>query len=614
MELSRFKNTVELYNTEKECKLFIDENMYEEVYNALNKESGVAMFPYLIDNKLVMLYGFTNLDLIEVYEKTLAHSKLQGHRLIKRDKLINLVANRVKFGHLLPKSEGILKLVRYCIDNNIITNCSELKLPKYVKVDDYLAKDILIQDRLSLIHFCSEGEISLCGKRYSACQLKSKTEGEFDVFGINNSLQVLDNTTVLGYLLRYKDDIDNSCKTLLKLILETTSTDKQIPKLKVDLHKGLHMYRLIQHTELGKLSQLDFYKCLVDIETLKVSNVVRESPNLYVLGKLHFVLKSLGVPVKIIKLLKTLNVTEDGYNFTCKQIKKVFTSAYDLSLFVRMYNEEHIIPKLYIDSSNNKYKYDCTTLSEDTVPFLIDVAGKIVTMYACYSRNDFETLKGLDTVNSVHVDYDNITLENIILNSVNNIDKCPLKLAICATYVKLAHLGKVRNNLMLDKSKQMNIAPRNLFEFLRTHDTSNIHRKKGHVYIRCNAPCKIKNIENIVKYDEILNMYYTIFKFKTNSWIGIDNVINLMEIVREFEKSGEFNNNCEKLFNRLTVNLYSYKINERTRNKEMSSLIGLYNIGRINKHSNNLIDLMDKAIKMSNNSELFHNIEKLLAV
>ena len=320
------------------------------------------------------------------------------------------------------------------------------------------------------------------------------------------------------------------------------------------------------------------------------------------------------MPIKIIKLLKTLNITDDGYNFTCRQIKRIFTTAYDLTQFVKVYNEQHIIPKLYVDFSNNKYTYDCATVSGNTVPFLIDIAGKITTMYACYSRSDFDMLNEIPKTNLAYEDYNNNTLEEIILNSAKNIDKCPLKLAVSATYVKLAQVGKVRKNLIVDESIELNRAPRDLFEFLLTHSTSNIHIRKNNVYLRCNAPCKIKNIDNIVKYDKDLNTYYTIFKFKTNGWVGIDNVINLIEVVREFEKSGEFNNNCEKLFNRITGNLYNYKTNETIRNREISNLMGLYNVGKVNKHRNNLIDLLDKAFGMSNHTELFSNIEKLLAV
>uniref|UniRef100_UPI00374E813B hypothetical protein n=1 Tax=Paraclostridium bifermentans TaxID=1490 RepID=UPI00374E813B len=397
---------------------------------------------------------------------------------------------------------------------------------------------------------------------------------------------------LLKLLKSCESDISNSCEKIMNQINLNKNVETESCRLKTYLRRGLSNFKVIENLSIANDKALEFYRCLTDHKALQSSRLVKKSNALYMLGKHGYILKDVGVMPKVIKLLKSIQQEDTCYGFGCKQSRVVFNDKNELLKFIHSYNVDNVLPKLHVDFSNNSLLYKESLSLSNTMATVIDVADKQVILYHVYNEDEHKLL------NTIHKDlkerkgFTKEQISNIVINSFMNVSKCSLPLAMSVAYITLAKSNSVPKDL-LSNGVQLKLtgAPRNLYEFVCTHDATNIQISHGNVYLRCNAACKARGFKTIVKYDESIESYYTIVKFRSNGWVGVDNTINVIELVREFEKSGEFDNNCDKHFLHLTNNLKEFMNNkDAKKNKDIDNIIKFYEVGKKYAHNNKLIE------------------------
>lgn len=552
----------------------IDRTLSNKIYNKFIKREGVAVYPYFCDNQLVLLYGLTTKDdQIEFDKMQMNTFGRVNSRILKRD-LIKLVHNRIEDNYLLPCNESLIGLLVHCYKERII----EDDLLKYT--ENLFMKQpnlkMLSGKRLETIHVNGK-HINIGSKEVKERDLRTKSSEQILGFKLFKQDKVAyseeDVIISLKDLNKKVDKIVN--KIINRQHIDKTHPDTDIACLTGYLRQGLYAYKTLRSMKISEHKEFEIYRALVDVQFLTHSNLVNTSKVLYVIGKFAYIAKKLMLNKQVASLLKKITMVDNKFVLTTPEIKNIFTSTLELCRYVKEFNEDNLLPKLVVDYKLDRTVYKKFKKNSNVLPAVLSIKNGFVTVYVCTDMNCYEELSGTVKDIGERTAFKRSDLEEIIKGYNDNIDCYPFKLALSVAYVKLANNGLVGSSL-LNCAEDIVRSPRNLFEYLTSHDTTNIQYSNGEVYLRIYAPCKTKGIPSVVSWDNVQQKYYTTIKFKCASWVGIDSVINLIEVVRDFENSGEFTINCMKHLDLALTN--KNVLHGNRKRKHMDNIIRFYRV------------------------------------
>ncbi|WP_394863762.1 hypothetical protein, partial [Paraclostridium bifermentans] len=149
MLLNEFRKEIESLNEigMGQYQLHIDEQMSKHVYTTMSYTRGVTCFPYVVNNKLMMLYCFTDLDLLRKFDRAMLHRTIERQCSLSQEVLLRLFENRVNYCDKLPLSESIIELALYYYKENLIDANYFNKLNK-ISVKRHPAGKLLSTDSL----------------------------------------------------------------------------------------------------------------------------------------------------------------------------------------------------------------------------------------------------------------------------------------------------------------------------------------------------------------------------------------------------------------------------------------------------------------------------------